>query len=276
MITDTRLIGRLSKGLIKTFLSSPVFLKHWLIRLPPAQHCTHGCLDRNSSFVAHYQHPIQPSTKHWWLDGSIKKKTQLGFPLPCQSCGGKTTNQFNTFSQVPQRQKTKNKKTHIYTDCTLFRWCIENKNKLVKQTEIVAKCFAIIWWLQQQQTNKQWEHYKNPPLPSPQPILFFHTVLSQWRQSSIICPHTLDWRQLLRHFCRLDSHPEKQQEEKNNKSEYNICELNLPSDRVSKSQHLVWCHNNKMSVLVSSTSQRVWSNMLNELGFSSEWYDTWF
>lgn len=69
-------------------------------------------------------------------------------------------------------RRGKKQKPHIYTDCTDFRRCIENKNKLVKQTEIVAKCFAIIWWLQQQQTNKQWEHYKNPPLPSPQPIFF--------------------------------------------------------------------------------------------------------
>lgn len=30
-----------------------------------------------------------------------KKKAQLGSPLSCQSCGGKTTIQFNTFSQVP-------------------------------------------------------------------------------------------------------------------------------------------------------------------------------
>lgn len=52
---------------------------------------------------------------------------------------------------LPQKLKTK---PHIYTDCTDFRRCIENENKLVKQTEIVAKCIAIIWWLQQQ-TNKQ-------------------------------------------------------------------------------------------------------------------------
>lgn len=120
-------------------------------RLSPTLLSIHGYSERNSSFVARYHLPIQPSTKHWWFN---KKGTaRLFFSLPCQSCGGKTTHQFNTFSQVPQRKKTTTTKPHIYTDCTHFRWCIENKNKLVKQTEIVAKCIAIIWWLQQQ-TNK--------------------------------------------------------------------------------------------------------------------------
>lgn len=60
-------------------------------------------------------------------------------------------NQQTSSTHSLKKLKTK---PHIYTDCTDFRGCIENENKLVKQTEIVAKCIAIIWWLQQQ-TNKQ-------------------------------------------------------------------------------------------------------------------------
>lgn len=138
-----------------------------------------------------------------------KKKAQLGSPLSCQSCGGKTTIQFNTFSQVPQRNINK-RKPHIYTDCTRFRRCIENKNMLVKQTDIVAKCIAIIWWLQHQQQQTNSESIIKPAPPVPSALILFHTVLSRWRPGSITCPRTLDWRQLLRHFCRSDSHPEKQ------------------------------------------------------------------
>ena len=147
----------------------------------------------------------------WWFYVKFfKKKAQLGSPLSCQPCGGKkTTIQFNTFCQVPQRNINKTK-PHIYTDCTHFRRCIENKNTLVKQTDIVAKCIAIIWWLQhqQQQTNSESIIKPAPPVQSAQ--ILFHTVLSRWRLGSITCPRTLDWRQLLRHFCRSDSHPEKQ------------------------------------------------------------------
>ena len=176
-----------------------------------------GCcyLERKSWFVAHYQHQsstINKTLMAWWFyvkKKKKKKKAQLGSPLSCQSCGGKTTIQFNTFSQVPQRNINKTK-PHIYTDCTRFRRCIENKNMLVKQTDIVAKCIAIIWWLQhqQQQTNSESIIKPAPPVPSAQ--ILFHTVLSRWRLGSITCPRTLDWRQLLRHFCRSDSHPEKQ------------------------------------------------------------------
>lgn len=85
----------------------------------------------------------------------------------------------------------------------VHRWCIGDQNKLVKQSGKMH-CYHLVTT-----TTTNSEHYhKKTPLRSSQPI-FSSTVLSQIRQRSIICPHTLDWRQLLRHFCRLDSHPEE-------------------------------------------------------------------
>lgn len=122
-------------------------------RLSPTLLSIHGYSERNSSFVARYHLPIQPSTKHWWLDGSIKK-AQLGFSfITLPVLWRKNYKSVQHILSSSPEEKNTTTKPHIYTDCTHFRWCIENKNKLVKQTEIVAKCIAIIWWLQQQ-TNK--------------------------------------------------------------------------------------------------------------------------
>lgn len=65
--------------------------------------------------------PLSPSNSTvnktlmvWWFDK--KGAARHFFSLPCQSCGGKTTNQFNTFSQVPQRKKQQQQNpTSIHT-----------------------------------------------------------------------------------------------------------------------------------------------------------------
>lgn len=142
-------------------------------RLSPTLLSIHGYPERYSPFVARYHLPIQPSTKHWWFDGSIKK-AQLGIfcvTLPVLWRKNYKSVQ-HILSSSPEEKTTTTTKPHIYTYCTHFRGCIENKNKLVKQTEIVAKCIAIIWWLQQQ-TNKQTVRaLQNPTPPSIQPIFF--------------------------------------------------------------------------------------------------------
>lgn len=74
--------------------------------------------------------------------------------LSCQTWGGQFTNKYCSLDFNEGKKKRKKKKTNwnptfIYTDCTNPRRCIENKDKLVRHTETVAKCIAIIWWLQQ-------------------------------------------------------------------------------------------------------------------------------
>lgn len=98
----------------------------------------------------------------------------------------------------------------------------------------VAKCVAIIWCLGQ---NKQWVLKTCPPF-SPASFLS-HTVLSQCRQSSIIYPRTLDWWRLLQHFCRWDSHPDKQKNNEwvkqlqTNRNMSNLPALSLNSSFIS-------------------------------------------
>ena len=100
----------------------------------------------------------------WWF---YKKKAQPGFLLPCQSCGGKITNQFNTFSQV---QKKQNKTPHLYNRLYTFQMMHRKKN--VSKTNWNSGKMLCYHLVTTTTTNKQWEHYKNPPLPSIQPVFF--------------------------------------------------------------------------------------------------------
>lgn len=113
------------------------------------------------------------SSKHWWLLFNKKK-----------------------FSQQNQNVKT----TRLYI---LYKLQMMHRRSKVNRTE-PQNAMLLFGGYNNKQTNKNSEHYKTRPSR-----FLFHTVLSRSRQSSIICPRTLDWWQLLRHFCRSDSHPEK-------------------------------------------------------------------
>lgn len=123
-------------------------------------------LQFTAALMASYRYVSCPiSTSNFTLknrNGStVLWKAQPHLQWPCQSCG-KNKVSFKTFCQVPQKKV----KTQVYTYCTIFQFkqCI-GKKLLVKHTEIVAKCTAIIWWLQKQTMNI------NPP------NIILHTVL---------------------------------------------------------------------------------------------------
>lgn len=73
--------------------------------------------ERNPSSLAPSQRPIQPSTKHWWLDSSIKGTARLFHYLA------------NPVAEKLQIILTHSLKFHegkkkTFTDCTNSKWCI--------------------------------------------------------------------------------------------------------------------------------------------------------